>query len=133
MSADQEKTARTAEKTAHCSRCEQHVKPVEHNGWRNFFAWLTLVEFGAVIAAIVAAVNPYSPGIAGGVVGHLILWPAAVRPTWIAIVASIAAFFVAGVLSGRAGEKAARKATCPVCGLRLAGGEDTATDASQSG
>jgi hypothetical protein len=133
MNADQGKTAAKAEKTTHCSRCEQHVKPVEHNGWRNFFAWLTLVEFGAVIAAIVAAVNPYSPDIAGGVAGHLMLWPAAVHPVWLAIVAAIAAFCVAAVLLGRAGEKAARKATCPICGLRLAGGEAPATDARQSG
>lgn len=133
MSADHGKPVATTETITRCNRCEQDVKPVEHNGGRNFFAWLALVEFGAFIAAIVAAVSPFSSDSAGGVVGRLMLWPAAVHPAWLAIVAAIAAFLVAAVLSGRAGERAAKKTTCPICGLRLAGGEALETDASQSG
>ncbi|MGW3152758.1 hypothetical protein [Streptomyces sp. NPDC001089] len=118
MSADHGKAATKAESTARCSRCAQDVKPVEHNGARNFLAWLALLEFGSVIAAIVAAFHPFEPS--GGVVGRLMLWPAAVHPVWLAIIAAIVAFLVAAVLSGRASERAARKAECPICGLRLA-------------
>lgn len=119
MSLDHGKTAGRPEQTAHCDHCDQDVKPVEHNGWRNFLAWLALLEFGAVIAAIVAAINPYAPDSAGGGIGRLILWPAAVHPAWLAISAAIVAFLAAAILSGKAGERAAKKATCPNCGLHL--------------
>lgn len=107
---------------AHCAHCEQQVKPVEKTGWRNFFAWLTLLQFGAVIAAIVAAFHSYDPASAGGGgIGWLILWPAAVHPSWLGIVAAIAAFLAGVALAGAAGDRARKSATCPKCGLRLVG------------
>lgn len=93
------------------------MKPVEKRGWATFFAWLAILEFAAVIAAIVAAFHAYNPD-AGGI-GRLMLWPAAVHPAWLGIIAALAAFTTAAVLSGKAGRRATAQATCPTCGLRL--------------
>lgn len=108
-------------KAAHCSNCDQDVKPDERRGWAGFLAWLALLEFGSVVAAIVNAISPFSPDEAGGGIGRLILWPAAVHPAWLSITASIAAFLTAAALAGSASRRAGEKATCPKCGLRLAG------------
>lgn len=104
---------------AHCGHCDQDVKPVEKRGGANFFAWVALLQFGAVVASVVAAIRPYSPDAAGGGIGRLILWPAAVHPAWLSIVAAIGAFLAAAVISGKAGKHATQAATCPKCGLRL--------------
>lgn len=114
---DGQKSAAT--EAAHCAQCDQDVKPVQKHGWRNFLAWIALLEFGSVIAAIVNAVSAVDPDAAGGGIGRLILWPAAVHPSWLGIVASIVAFLVVAALAGVAGERAEKKATCPKCGLRL--------------
>ncbi|CAK7280089.1 hypothetical protein SGPA1_10867 [Streptomyces misionensis JCM 4497] len=103
----------------HCVRCDQDVKPVHKRGWAALFSWLTLLEFGSVIVAIVAAFTTVDPDSLGGGTGLLIFWPAAVRPAWLSIVASLAAFVVVASLSGAAGQRAAADATCPKCGLRL--------------
>lgn len=103
---------------AYCSHCGQSVKPIERHGWRNFWAWFTLLQFAAVIAAIVASVHPYT--VAGGIVGRLILWPAAVHPAWLSILAAIGAFLASAVLTAVAGERAGKNRACPKCGMRLA-------------
>ncbi|MFZ4236826.1 hypothetical protein ACOZGD_16785 [Streptomyces murinus] len=104
-----------------CARCDQDVKPVEKHGWSRFLSWLALLEFGSVIAAVVAAVTTVNPDGFGGGIGRLILWPAAVHPAWLSIIAAIAAFIVTAGLAGSAGRRAAAGATCPECaqhGLR---------------
>ena len=108
----------TKAEDSHCGHCEQHVKPVEKRGWSSFLAWVALLEFGAVIAAVVAAIHAYNPD-AGGI-GRLILWPAAVHPAWLSILAAIAAFITAAALSGSAGRRATAAASCTLCGGRPA-------------
>lgn len=105
---------------AHCAHCDQDVKPVQKKGWQNFLAWVALLEFGALIASIVNAISAVDPDSAGGGIGRLILWPAAVHPAWLGVVAAVAAFLVVAALVGVASDRAEKAATCPKCGLRLA-------------
>ncbi|MFD1657000.1 hypothetical protein ACFSL4_01800 [Streptomyces caeni] len=107
------------ETTAHCGHCEQDVKPVERHGWRNFWAWVALLQFAAIIAAIVNTVNAVDPDAAGGGIGRLILWPALIHPAWAGIAAAVGAFLAAGIGFGLAAERAEKTATCPRCGLPL--------------
>lgn len=101
---------------AHCDNCDQDVKPVEKRGWANVLALLALLEFASVIAAVVDAFRPLHVGTG---IGRLVLWPAAVHPAWLAVLAAIAAFLLAAALAGAAGRRATAKATCPVCRLQL--------------
>ncbi|WP_435643877.1 hypothetical protein ACR9VJ_26480 [Streptomyces sp. H49] len=109
----QEKTPAAAGR--HCAHCNQDVKPVEKRGWAHLLAWLMLLEFGSIIAAIVNAVSRFSADSAGGGVGRLILWPAAVHPAWLGLVASIVAFLAVTTLAGTVSRRASDKATCPIC------------------
>ncbi|MEU0039104.1 hypothetical protein [Streptomyces sp. NPDC006333] len=109
----------SAKTAAHCGNCAQDVQPEEHRGWAGFLSWLALLEFGSVIAAVVHAISPFSPDTAGGVVGRLILWPAAVTPAWLSIVGAIAAFITVAALAGSASGRATEKTTCPRCHLPL--------------
>ncbi|WP_153812830.1 hypothetical protein [Streptomyces sp. SUK 48] len=93
------------------------MKPVEKHGWSRFLSWLALLEFGSVIAAIVAAVTTVSSDSGGGI-GRLVLWPTAVHPAWLGIVAAIAAFIVTAGLAGSAGRRAAAGTACPECARR---------------
>ncbi|MET7479532.1 hypothetical protein ABZT17_34935 [Streptomyces sp. NPDC005648] len=86
---------------------------------QHFLGWVALLQLGAVVAAVVTAFHSYDPDAATGI-GRLILWPGAVHPVWLSIVAAVAAFLTCAVLAGRAGGRAERNATCPMCGLRLA-------------
>lgn len=109
----------SAKTAAHCSNCDQDVKPDEKRGWAGFLAWIALLEFGSVVAAIVNAISGFSPDSAGGGIGRLILWPAAIHPAWLGILAAIAAFLTAAALAGSASRRAGEKATCPRCQLPL--------------
>ncbi|QHC31991.1 hypothetical protein [Streptomyces sp. HF10] len=101
----------------HCGRCGQDMKPVEKHGWSRFLSWLALLEFGSVIAATAAAVTTVNPDSGGGI-SILVLWPAAVHPAWLGIVAAIAAFIVTAGLAGSAGRRAAAGTACPECARR---------------
>ncbi|MCX3064202.1 hypothetical protein [Streptomyces beihaiensis] len=103
---------------AHCAHCDQDVKPVEKRGWSGVLAWLALLQAAGVVGAIVAAIHPYT--VPGAWVGKLALWPAAVHPTWLSIIAAIAAFITAAAWAGSASRRATATATCPKCGLTLA-------------
>lgn len=105
---------------SHCAHCEQDVKPVEKRGWAGFFGWLAFLELAAVVAAFVALFHPFT--VPDSPVGKLALWPAAVHPVWLSILAAIAAFITAAALSGSASRRATAHATCPKCGLRLTAG-----------
>ncbi|MYR84089.1 hypothetical protein GTY41_03800 [Streptomyces sp. SID685] len=104
----------------HCMHCDQEVKPVEKRGWAGFFGWLALLEFGSVVVSIVAACTAVDPDTLGGSIGRLILWPAAVHPAWLSIIAAVVAFLVTTGLSGSSSRRATAGATCPKCGLKLA-------------
>lgn len=104
---------------SHCPHCDQQVKPVQMKGWQNFLAWVALLQAAAVVAAIVNAISPVDPDSAGGGVGRLILWPAAVDAAWMGIVAALAAFFTAAALTGAARERTEKTTTCSKCGQPL--------------
>lgn len=106
-------------KMRRCEACGQDVAPVERTSWKNFWAWIALLQFAAMVAAIVNTVSAIGQDTAGGVVGRLILWPATVHPAWTGILAAVGAFLVAAVLSGKAGQRASAHATCPRCGSPL--------------
>ncbi|MFF9310078.1 hypothetical protein ACF1BS_04120 [Streptomyces sp. NPDC014748] len=111
--------------SARCARCDQQVKPVQKKGWL-VLAWLTVCQLGAVIAAVVNVVRSFAPGDASvGGVGWLIVWPAAVHPAWLGLVAAAAVFLAVAALTGAAGGRAERAATCPLCGRPLAGAESS--------
>ncbi|MFJ9114483.1 hypothetical protein ACIRJO_02925 [Streptomyces sp. NPDC102394] len=109
-------TETTSRAAAHCGHCDQDVQPVEKRGWVNFLAWLALLEFGSVIAAVVDAFHPLHLGTG---IGRLVLWPTAVHPTWLAVLAAAAAFLLAAALTGSASRRAAAKAVCPKCRMLL--------------
>ncbi|MGM9444469.1 hypothetical protein ACTAF0_30105 [Streptomyces murinus] len=100
-----------------CGCRGRDMKPVEKHGWSRLLSWLALLEFGSVIAAIVAAVTTVNPDSGGGI-SRLVLWPAAVHPAWLGIVAAIAAFIVNTGMAGSAGRRATAGTTCPECARR---------------
>ncbi|MEW2250390.1 hypothetical protein AB0907_23985 [Streptomyces sp. NPDC006975] len=109
--------ARAGSTARRCEACAQDVAPVERTGWRNFWGWVALLQFAALVAAIVNTVSAISVDPNTGIVGWLVLWPVAIHPAWGGIPAAIGTFLVAAVLSGKAGERATQNATCPRCGL----------------
>lgn len=113
-----EDATRAKQPDGYCAPCGQQVKPDIKNGWGGMFGFLALLQFAAIVAAIVNVFRPFHVG--GGIIAHLILWPAAIHPAWVGIIAVIAAFLVAARISTVYGEHAKKAATCPKCHLPLA-------------
>jgi hypothetical protein len=114
-------TGKAAEETdRYCRYCEQRVPPVVHNKVGRSFGGLAVLEVAAVVVAFVALFQPLplDVGIASITV-LLVMWPAAIEPAWLGLLAAVAAVVLSAIVSVRASERARREATCPTCLLRL--------------
>lgn len=79
--------------------------------WRWLVNLALLTQFGAVVVAVVLFFHPVTFGFdsTAGAVAEAMTWPALISPHWLALLAALAAFFVAGLLAApNGGESSAQ-------------------------
>lgn len=107
------KTADAESEDRYCANCSQAVKPVVNNGVGAVLSAVTLLQAAAVFASLTAVMHRSQ--VSAGPLGRAALWPAQIHPSGLGVLAAVAAFLTAGVLTAKANNRAKQAATCPMC------------------
>jgi hypothetical protein len=118
--ADRPAKSASAGGPAVCGSCEQPSQVKVERGWPAALGFVALCELVALAVAVAGLWRSVDVG-AIGPVGRLVLWPAAITPGWLAVLAAAAALLVAAAAAGAAGERARSRAVCARCGAPVSG------------